>query len=213
MVRIMSWDRHVTGGDVSSIVPARKRSIYAIEREPFKGRKKKWNFLLIGLSNSLTRKTLSPRAMENFTPNSSAMARSRWRSTLPREQTCNSPTPATSFILWPRAAARSLSRASACSLALATRFLPPLARSIVLNISLRTCWFGWPSMALKAENVRSFVTMVFMALLSATLAPAQAAPPKQPSPPSTFDAQTASRLLRELSEALQGQSEKKFLRS
>lgn len=66
-------------------------------------------------------------------------------------------------------------------------------------------------MALKAESVRSFVTMVFMALLSATLGAAQAAPPKQPSPQSTFDAQAASRLLRQLSEALQGQSQKKFL--
>jgi hypothetical protein len=50
-----------------------------------------------------------------------------------------------------------------------------------------------------------------MALLSVTLGAAQAAPPKQPPPQSAFDAQTASRLLRQLSEALQGQSQKKFL--
>jgi len=65
-------------------------------------------------------------------------------------------------------------------------------------------------MALKAENVRSRLTIVFMALLFAILAPAQTAPPKQP-PQSAFDTQTASRLLRQLSEALQGQSQKKFL--
>jgi hypothetical protein len=65
-------------------------------------------------------------------------------------------------------------------------------------------------MALKAESVRSCLTIVFMALLSTTLAPAQTAPPKQPPSQRAFDAQTASRLLRQLSEALQGQSEKKF---
>ena len=65
-------------------------------------------------------------------------------------------------------------------------------------------------MALKAESVRSFVTIVFMALLSVTLGAAQTAPQKQP-PQSAFDAQIASRLLRQLSEALQGQSQKKFL--
>ena len=48
-----------------------------------------------------------------------------------------------------------------------------------------------------------------MALLSTTLAPAQTAPPKPP-PPGVFDTQNASRLLRQLSEALQGQSETKF---
>jgi len=65
-------------------------------------------------------------------------------------------------------------------------------------------------MVLKAASVRSFVTIVLMALLSATLAAAQAAPPKQP-PQNAFDAQTASQLLLQLSEALQGQSQKKFL--
>ncbi len=66
-------------------------------------------------------------------------------------------------------------------------------------------------MGLKAESVRSFVTIVFMALLSVTLGAAQAAQPKQPPAQTAFDAQTASRLLRDLSEALQGQSQKKFL--
>lgn len=65
-------------------------------------------------------------------------------------------------------------------------------------------------MALKAESVRSCLTIVFMALLSVTLAPAQTAPPKPPPQQSMFDTQNASRLLRELSEALQGHSEKKF---
>jgi hypothetical protein len=66
-------------------------------------------------------------------------------------------------------------------------------------------------MALKAESMRSCLTIIFMALLSSTLARAQTTPPKQPPPQSAFDAQTASRLLRELSEALQGQSQNKFL--
>jgi len=65
-------------------------------------------------------------------------------------------------------------------------------------------------MVLKAASVRSFVTIVLMALLSSTLGAAQAGQPKQP-PQNAFDAQTASHLLRQLSEALQGQSQKKFL--
>ena len=65
-------------------------------------------------------------------------------------------------------------------------------------------------MVLKAASVRSFVTIVLMALLSATPAAAQASQPKQ-QPQNAFDAQTASHLLRQLSEALQGQSQKKFL--
>jgi hypothetical protein len=54
--------------------------------------------------------------------------------------------------------------------------------------------------------------VLFIALLSAALASAQAAPQKQPPPqPGAFDTQTASGLLRQLSEALQGQSQNKFL--
>jgi hypothetical protein len=49
-----------------------------------------------------------------------------------------------------------------------------------------------------------------MTLLSAMLGAAQTAPPKQP-PQSAFDAQAASRLLLQLSEALQGHSQKQFL--
>lgn len=59
--------------------------------------------------------------------------------------------------------------------------------------------------------MRNFVTIIFMALLSVTLGAAQAAQPKQPPAQNGFDAQTASRLMRQLSEALQGQSQKKFL--
>jgi hypothetical protein len=62
----------------------------------------------------------------------------------------------------------------------------------------------------KAVNMRSCALLVAMALLSAMLAPAQVALPKQ-TPPSPFDAQTASRLLLQLSEALQGHSQKQFL--
>jgi hypothetical protein len=66
-------------------------------------------------------------------------------------------------------------------------------------------------MALKVENVRSCLTIVFMALLSVTPGLAQTAPPKPPpAQQGVFDTQTASRLLRQLSEALQGQSQKKF---
>ena len=54
--------------------------------------------------------------------------------------------------------------------------------------------------------------VLFIALLSAALAFAQTAPQKQPPPqPGTFDTQTAASLLRQLSEALQGQSQNKFL--
>jgi len=65
-------------------------------------------------------------------------------------------------------------------------------------------------MVLKAASVRSFVTIVLMTLLSATLVAAQASQPRQ-QPQKAFDAQTASQQLRQLSEALQGQSQKKFL--
>jgi hypothetical protein len=49
------------------------------------------------------------------------------------------------------------------------------------------------------------LVMVFCVIL-----PAQVAPQQQPTP-SAFDAQTASRLLLQLSEALQGHSQKQFL--
>jgi hypothetical protein len=59
--------------------------------------------------------------------------------------------------------------------------------------------------------VRSCVMLLFMALLCYTILPAQVAPPKPTPPTSAFDAQTASRLLLQLSEALQGHSQKQFL--
>ncbi|MGZ4853862.1 MAG: hypothetical protein ACXVKH_01470 [Candidatus Angelobacter sp.] len=58
--------------------------------------------------------------------------------------------------------------------------------------------------------MRSCALLMAMALLFAMLLPAQVAPQKQ-SPPAAFDAQTASRLLLQLSESLQGHSPKQFL--
>jgi hypothetical protein len=65
-------------------------------------------------------------------------------------------------------------------------------------------------MVLKAVSVRSCATAIFAALLFCGILPAQA--PQQQPTPAAFDAQTASRLLLQLSEALQGHSEKQFLR-
>jgi hypothetical protein len=65
-------------------------------------------------------------------------------------------------------------------------------------------------MVLKAVNVRSSATAIFVALLLCGIVQAQNAPQPQPTP-AAFDAQTASRLLLQLSEALQGHSQKQFL--
>jgi hypothetical protein len=59
-------------------------------------------------------------------------------------------------------------------------------------------------------NVRSCATAIFAALLFAAMVQAQNAPQPQPTP-GAFAAQTASRLLLQLSEALQGHSQKQFL--
>jgi hypothetical protein len=58
--------------------------------------------------------------------------------------------------------------------------------------------------------VRSCTAAIFVALLLCGIVQAQSAPQQQPGP-SAFDAQTASRLLLQLSEALQGHSQKQFL--
>ncbi|MFL6388778.1 MAG: hypothetical protein ACJ71U_14945 [Terriglobales bacterium] len=58
--------------------------------------------------------------------------------------------------------------------------------------------------------MRSCATAIFVALLFAAMVQAQNAPQPQPTPVA-FDAQTASRLLLQLSEALQGHSQKQFL--
>jgi len=58
--------------------------------------------------------------------------------------------------------------------------------------------------------VRSCATAIFIALLLCGMVQAQNAPQPQPTP-AAFDAQTASRLLLQLSEALQGHSQKQFL--
>lgn len=65
-------------------------------------------------------------------------------------------------------------------------------------------------MALKAVSVRSCTTLIFIALLLCVTLRAQDAPHQQPAP-ATFDAQAASRLLLQLSESLQGHSQKQFL--
>ena len=58
--------------------------------------------------------------------------------------------------------------------------------------------------------MRKCVTAIFIALLFYPILSAQVAPQQQPTP-SAFDAQAASRLLLQLSEALQGHSQKQFL--
>jgi hypothetical protein len=58
--------------------------------------------------------------------------------------------------------------------------------------------------------VRSCAIAIFVALLLCGIVQAQNAPQQQPSP-SAFDAQTASPMLLQLSEALQGHSQKQFL--
>jgi hypothetical protein len=65
-------------------------------------------------------------------------------------------------------------------------------------------------MVLKAVSVRRSAVAIFIALLLCGIVPAQNAPQPQPTP-KAFDAQTASRLLLQLSEALQGHSQKQFL--
>lgn len=57
--------------------------------------------------------------------------------------------------------------------------------------------------------MRSCATVVLVTLLFCAVVRAQVAPQQQP--PSPFDEQTASRLLRQLGEALQGHSQKQFL--
>ena len=64
-------------------------------------------------------------------------------------------------------------------------------------------------MVLKAERVRSCATIVFMALLLCVTLRAQDTP-HQPPAPLAFDQQSASRLLLQLSESLQGHSQKQF---
>jgi hypothetical protein len=59
--------------------------------------------------------------------------------------------------------------------------------------------------------VRSCAMGLLIALICSAVLVAQVAPPKQTPSPSAFDAQTASRLLLQLSEALQGHSQKQFL--
>jgi hypothetical protein len=65
-------------------------------------------------------------------------------------------------------------------------------------------------MVLKAVNVRSCAMLTLTVLLVYATLAAQTAPQQQPTP-ATFDAQAASRMLLQLSEALQGHSQKQFL--
>jgi len=65
-------------------------------------------------------------------------------------------------------------------------------------------------MALKAVSVRS-ATAIFVTLLLCGIVQAQSAPPQQQPSPNAFDAQVGSRMLLQLSEALQGHSQKQFL--
>ena len=65
-------------------------------------------------------------------------------------------------------------------------------------------------MALKAVSVRSCAAAIFVVLFCGSVQ-AQSAPQQQQPGPSVFDAQVASRMLLQLSEALQGHSQKQFL--
>jgi hypothetical protein len=65
-------------------------------------------------------------------------------------------------------------------------------------------------MVLKAANVRSCATVILVALLFCMTLLSQDKPQPQPTP-AAFDAQAASRMLLQLSESLQGQSQKHFL--
>jgi len=65
-------------------------------------------------------------------------------------------------------------------------------------------------MDLKAVSVRSCATAILVTLLCCVTLRAQNAPQQQPTP-AAFDAQIASRLLLQLSEALRGHSQKQFL--
>lgn len=58
--------------------------------------------------------------------------------------------------------------------------------------------------------MRSCAAAIFVAMLFCAVLPAQNAPQKQPTP-TAFDEQAASRMLLQLSEALQGHSQKQFL--
>lgn len=65
-------------------------------------------------------------------------------------------------------------------------------------------------MVLKAVNVRSRAMLTLIVLLFCVTLPAQTSPQQQPTP-AAFDTQAASRLLLQLSESLQGHSQKQFL--
>ena len=96
-----------------------------------------------------------------------------------------------------------------------TRSLPPPVRSIVLRISLKTCWSGWSftvlkAVSVKAANVRSCAQSVHRASFCRALArPGRQRRKRRRRTPSTNAA--ASRLLLQLSEALQGHSQNQFL--
>src|SRR5579864_4718778 len=64
-------------------------------------------------------------------------------------------------------------------------------------------------MGLKAANMRSCATTILVVLLFCVVAWGQGTP-QRPADPNRFDAQTASHLLLQLSEALQGHSQKQF---
>lgn len=65
-------------------------------------------------------------------------------------------------------------------------------------------------MVLKAGNVRSCAWVIFAVLFFSVMLRAQNGPQKQPTP-SAFDEQAGSRLLQQLSESLQAESQKRFL--
>src|SRR5262249_25940604 len=107
-----------------------------------------------------------------------------------------------------------LAKASAYNFLPATRSSPLPVRSIALKISLMIFLSGWPSTARKAVSMahRLRVAMVFATIaLAVCLGAAQNTAPRLPVENTFTDSRAASALLRQLSESLQGHSQKKFL--
>ena len=100
-------------------------------------------------------------------------------------------------------------RARACSSVRVTRSLPPPARSTVLRISLKTCWSGWSFTVLKAASVARRAVVALLLAFPVLLLPAQAHPESPAA--EGLDEAAASRLLLQLSEALEGHSQSQFL--
>src|SRR5215813_3722912 len=126
-----------------------------------------------------------------------------------KASTCSSRIRATSYTLWPPAAAGFRWRAGASSLVAGMRCSLPRARSIDLRILVTTYWYGWSFTVPKAVNVGAKLRMVVLVLGAMVwqAGAGQAAPqpaPQQPPPPAANESsdQIASHLLQQLGQAL-----------